>query len=533
MRSDVARDGCSWARRKHMMAPVDLREAQISISADHKIRTLIADVRNNDTPTMWCLAKLNDEMNDLECIGSGTGSLAELAAKLSSASAYYGFYRTTETVDKTVNVKFAFITFLGEGISPMKKGKITTFKGTVTETFEPFHVELLNATSPEEVSDAAILELLSSMFGKATITDISDPKDTMRLPGGRTVKVVQKQAAAQRTGVAEKQAIAVPAELAGAILDVRSNDTPTNWCLCGYDFSQPGMTLVMRGSGTGGLAELASKLDSSSAYYGFSRTTDNIDKTVAVKFVFVTFLGESVPPMKKGKITTFKGTVTEHFEPFHLELLNATSPEEVNDAAVQALIDAQFGQVRDAVSDGHMRVGQKTIKVSQHKSEGAGGGSGVAKSITPRGEAASTGFESARQSTAVSEAVRAAIASVRKDDDPTSWCVLGYDADGRQPSLQVVGSGAGGPEGMQQKLASSELLYALVRVTQQVDRSTTVKFVLISWVGEQVAPMRKAKLSTLRGSATEVLSPFHAEMLNANDPAAVTHANVMALLEGK
>ena len=45
--------------------------------------------------------------------------------------------------------------------------------------------------------------------------------------------------------------------------------------------------------------------------------------------------------------------------------------------------------------------------------------------------------------------------------------------------------------------------------------------------------MRKAKLSTLRGAATEVLSPFHAELLNAHDVSAVSHENIMKLLEAK
>ena len=498
----------------------DLRAAQITISADHPIRALIADVRNNATASSWCLAKLGEGMSGLEVVGSGTGGVAELASNLSSDSAYYGFSRTTETIDKTVAVKFAFITFLGDLVSPMKKGEITTIKGTITEVFEPFHVELLNATSPTEVSDAAILDLLNSMFGNATVTDISDPKNTMRLPGGRTVKVVQKQAAVQRTGVGEKQAIAIPEELAGAVLDVRTNDSPTNWCLCGYDFTQPGMALVMIGSGTGGIAELASKLSSDSAYYGFARTTDNVDEKVqgAVKFVFITFLGENVSPMKKGKLTTLKGTVTESFEPFHVELLNATSPEEVTETAVHELIAIQFGNVRAVASDGHMRIGQKTIKVSQHKSEVQG---------------AATGFGSARQSTAISDAVKAAISSVRQDADPTMWCVVGYDGDSRAPTLQVVGSGAGPLEVMHAMLTPQLLGYALVRVSQQVDRSTTVKFALVSWVGEEVPPARKAKLSTLRGSATEVLSPFHVEVLNANDTAAVTHAGIMALLEQK
>ena len=63
--------------------------------------------------------------------------------------------------------------------------------------------------------------LLNSMFGTTTAPpDISD--NTMRLPGGRTVKVVEKQAEVRRTGIAEKQHVALPPDLAAAILDVRA-----------------------------------------------------------------------------------------------------------------------------------------------------------------------------------------------------------------------------------------------------------------------------------------------------------------------
>jgi hypothetical protein len=145
-----------------------------------------------------------------------------------------------------VAVKFCFITFIGEGVSPLKKGKITTYKGSVTEVFEPFHVrtsaaeaarghilaraarcqqrshaaaaaasplaaasppraepfdlsgwhlpqvELLNATSVSEVTEGAIVELLNSMFGTAKTLAPVDVSDTMRMPGGRAVPVVKK-----------------------------------------------------------------------------------------------------------------------------------------------------------------------------------------------------------------------------------------------------------------------------------------------------------------------------------------------------
>ena len=59
---------------------------------------------------------------------------------------YYGLVRTTETIDQTEAVKFVFISFLGEKVAPMRKAKISTLKGTITEAFAPFHAELLNAS---------------------------------------------------------------------------------------------------------------------------------------------------------------------------------------------------------------------------------------------------------------------------------------------------------------------------------------------------------------------------------------------------
>ena len=91
----------------------------------------------------------------------------------------------------------------------------------------------------------------------------------------------------------------------------------------------PGAALRLIGSGSGGVTELASHLSQDNLFYGFVRTTEAIDSTVAVKFIFLSFIGENVPMMKKAKTSTLKGTITEAFEPFHAELLNASTLDEV------------------------------------------------------------------------------------------------------------------------------------------------------------------------------------------------------------
>jgi len=458
------------------------------------------------------------------------------ACALRIASA--GLVRTTETIDSKIAgqkdaVKFCFVTYLGSELGAMRKGKITTFKGTVTEAFAPFHVELLNATSAEEVSTAAIVELLGSMFGTATAASSAND-GTMRI-GQRTVKINEggkQRVGLQSTAVTSKQEVGFPTELASAIADVRADTSPIDWCLCRLEDAS---ALVMVGTGSGGVSKLASALTSDHAYYGLVRTTEAIDggvrKVDAVKFCFITFLGEGLSVLKKGKIATLKGTITHAFEPFHVELLNATVPEEVTLNAISSQPASMFGSATDASDGGtSLRVGQRTIKVVQGRNDAATLTSGTPRMPGAAGGVGGGGVTPRAASEALPADVAAAIARVRSDADPTEWCVFGYD-NAKQPAMVVVKEGSGSLEALQSYLDISSVLYALVRVTQQIDASATIKFVLVSWVGDEVAPMRKARLSTLRGSATSALGPFHAEMLNPTEASAITLEALLGLLE--
>ena len=242
-------------------------------------------------------------------------------------------------------------------------------------------------------------------------------------------------------------------------------------------------------------------------YYGLVRTTETIDQTEAVKFVFISFLGEKVAPMRKAKISTLKGTITEAFAPFHAELLNASSRDEVTAPALAELLRRSQGATGNAQA-----TARKESKVV------------VAKSM-----AGADAVYAAPQAAAASEAVRAAVAAVRSDADKSSWCLLGYSGD-RAPALTVVATGEGAAEEMAAHLTQDALLYALVRVNQTIDASVTVKFALVSWVGEDVPPLRQAKLASMRGQASQLLSPYHTELLNVATAAEVTHAAIMKQL---
>ena len=472
----------------------------------------IADVRSDASPTNWCLCGFAPTGLALEMVGpgSGSGGIGELAALLSQDNIFYGLYRTTQVLDEKAppQVRFVFITYVGEGISVMRKAKISTLRGTIAADFDPFHCELLNVSSQAEVTDEAVTKELATKYGTAIATQAAaaDGSSTMRI-GQKTVRVEQKTAARKASVMGEKQSVAMPPELAGAIADVRNDATPTDWCLCGFDGSGAAMEMRMVGSGSGGVAALSALLSAEGLYYGLVRTTEAIDASVTVKFVFISFIGESVAPMRKAKVSTLKGTITVAFEPFHAELLNASTKDEATEATVLELLKK---------SDGRTGAAQATARKET-------------KVVVAKSMAGADAVYTAPEAQETPAPVKAAVAAVRSDGDPAAWCLLGYD-DAKAPQLTVVAQGEGAADEMATHLTADALLYALVRVTQTIDASVVVKFALVSWVGEQVAPMRKAKLSSMRGQATGLLSPHHTELLSVSSPGEVTHAAIMEQL---
>lgn len=71
--------------------------------------------------------------------------------------------------------------------------------------------------------------------------------------------------------------------------------------------------------------------------------------------------------------------------------------------------------------------------------------------------------------------------------------LVGYTADGK--ALEVRGSGTGGLAEMRNNFVADEPMYGYVRVTAGDDESVRQKFVLVSWCGEGVKALKKAKMS--------------------------------------
>ena len=101
-----------------------------------------------------------------------------------------------------------------------------------------------------------------------------------------------------------------------AYADVFSDATDTDFCVLGYE----GRKLKCDAKGVGGLEALVATFDDDKVQYGLLRQIkmDDGGDSRRVKFVMITWVGESAPAMKKGAVTSHKPAVAELFKGHHV-----------------------------------------------------------------------------------------------------------------------------------------------------------------------------------------------------------------------
>ncbi len=507
------------------------------ISAFDKLRSAKSDG--------WVLATL-DHLALVHVATALNGDADSLRAKLNKMDVAYALIRSTIQYDDDVKaIKYVFVSYLGPGVSVVRRAKISTMKGKIRDYFAPFHTEMLTLSSTEDCTNESVKLALSA--GKVRVCaveaaplespdpapspasgekvvpyDESDrqeatdnvekcesPPSLKSLPTSITTSATDCSTEPATDSNTEPPAspaptwynIVISVELASAIKNVRDNDKPTDWCLSTVVNSE----LRLVGSGSGGPEELAAALSPEEAYYGLLRRVDRIDASSTVKFVFISYQGSGLAPMARAKISTVKGEVVDAFAPFHVELLSVTSADEVSAEAIDSLIRAtshggvvsdQVAQEESAPDAGLTAVGGRTAAAN-------------AAAVTLEAVDFST---DAPEAAPVSAEVAKSVASIHDDASPTTWAVFGYEDDSRV--LRLVGSGLGAngksiASEVLPLLDDAQCMHLLVRSVLQVDESSTVRFYQLSWVGEALAPMKKAKLSTVRGDVDALFSPVH------------------------
>jgi len=256
--------------------------------------------------------------------------------------------------------------------------------------------------------------------------------------------------------------------------------------------------------GKGSLEEAKAHLPNNECRYILIKKDVKVEMAKTVKFALVDWTPDGIPPLKRALLSTHKGQLKELLGSVHVSM-PASDNKDLDEGVLMKKINDSAGistNVTDKAATGP--------KVDVKKGAGASG-SGRA-SVSDQKSPTKTGTPSVAQGgpgLKLSDDFAGAIKAVRDGKDAT-WMVA-RSAD-KGTSLNVVASGSGAIDEIQGKMEDGECCFALIRVTEQIDKSTTVKFVFIKWQPETLAPMVKAAINVRKGEIEKAFSPFHVNL---------------------
>jgi len=301
--------------------------------------------------------------------GKGDGGLSALSSILKNDHISYALLRVIDVIDEHPTVKFVYITWIGSGVKFMQKAKITPHKGSATAFIGQAHVSI-TAENLGEMTEEIVMNKVRDASGSndRTLTGdgqrmaqpparpatnqappkpvaTSSPSKPVSAPKPAPTTTATHSSSsggspARKFDSGQKKNDAVLPSNKDAINAVRSDSDPTDWALYGYEGNSNNIVLV--GSGSGGIDELKSHLDETKILYGLLRVVDYYDATANTRFVYIVWVGERIPIMRKALITTHKGDVTGFIGQHHVDV-HWSNFGEVSNEEIKAKVSSAAG----------------------------------------------------------------------------------------------------------------------------------------------------------------------------------------------
>lgn len=106
------------------------------------------------------------------------------------------------------------------------------------------------------------------------------------------------------------------------------------------------------------------------------------------------------------------------------------------------------------------------------------------------------------------DACRDAYNQVRDDNTETNWTVFTYEGS------RIVPGGQGADyEDFKKVCTDDARLFAFIRVTTGDAMSKRAKFTLITWIGENISGLQRAKISTDKALVKDIVQNYAKEFL--------------------
>jgi len=120
--------------------------------------------------------------------------------------------------------------------------------------------------------------------------------------------------------------------------------------------------------------------------------------------------------------------------------------------------------------------------------------------------------------------VQAVYDEVRDDSNGTTWALITYSDDGKSVEVKEGNKGESYDDCLS-KISDDTRCYIFLRVETGDELSKRAKFALLTFVGESVGALKKAKVSTDKADIKKVIQNFAYECL-ANDKSELKLADI-------
>lgn len=285
-----------------------------------------------------------------------------------------------------------------------------------------------------------------------------------------------------------------------AIQSVRDDNSPMHYIVVGHIDNDPNRLTVLKvGEDVSDIEEL---LDDKQMMYALARYESTFDMSNTVKFVYFHWVGDQVSFVKKGRFGVVHGSVEDKFSPYHIFVETSTKEDFQNDKIMQKL-EENTGKKSKVIETVTSQMQERGFTQTQFQAKASTAKSG------PKIAKEGADIE-------ISPEVFQAIQEVRSDESSTTWMLAQYEGGDPKSPLVLVTTGIEDINEMKSHLSDDLGMYALYRTTDKVDDIVTVKFTFIQWIGSQVKPMRKAKISTHKGVLEKTFGPYHVSLFGTD-----------------
>eukprot|EP00754_Rhynchopus_humris_P020658 Rhum_TRINITY_DN14709_c11_g1::Rhum_TRINITY_DN14709_c11_g1_i1::g.110758::m.110758 len=294
------------------------------------------NVRDDKTTANYMICGISGDSKSAELRHKGTAGLDEFVSKLSDNEVLFGGLRCRAVDDrgtmKSVRSKFIFVSWLGPKLGAVQRARAGTLRFEFVKLFGGAHIAL-QTSDKSDFEQANLVQMLQSSTGAHKPTGYefegNDAQEGLVARDDGVEAKAKSSSPAPASPQARSESNSPPPSSSGGSTniaqlweEIRDGKSSLNWVMLSYDGKDP-KTAALHDKGVTGLSDVVSKLpDDKVLFCGLRcRAIDDRGTVVSVrnKFIFVAWVGPSVKPMQRAKVSTHKAVFEKLLSGTHVQ----------------------------------------------------------------------------------------------------------------------------------------------------------------------------------------------------------------------